>query len=189
MTGDRGYTLVEMLVALVVGALLAMAAHRGLHVLAELARRGEARLERAHNAAAVRRQLLSWIRGVPAADGWGLTGGEGAIPGSAYLEFRSRSAGPFRDEDARVRVEFEPESRSVVASATVGGAPLERIVLVRGAEGVEIRYRYDAGGVPRWTSEWTSTATLPLAVEIRIAGDSVAPLLRLPIVATVGGAI
>lgn len=163
MTGihRRGFTLIEVLVALVVTAAIALLAHGlfaaaadGGHRLA-LARR---RLDREGNARAFIREAF------------------------LALDVGADSAGPFEGEPHRVRfTTWLPvaagwnERRTMVLdardgqwAAALGGGEIDRIVLADSVTGVGLDYLLELGAGEHWVGDWHSAVSAPLAVRIRV---------------------
>lgn len=163
MTGTRrlGFTLIEVLVALVVTATIALLAHGlfaaaadGAHRL-ELARR---RLDRTGNARDVLREAF------------------------LALDVGADSAGPFEGEPHRVRfTTWLPvpggwnERRTVVLgtrdgqwTADIGTDAGERIVLADSVTAVGLDYLLDLGAGEHWVGDWHSAVSAPLAVRVRV---------------------
>jgi hypothetical protein len=55
------------------------------------------------------------------------------------------------------------------------------------ATALDARYRSALAEHGVWLPSWVSSSVLPRGIELRIEGDSVPPLLRLPVVAVMGG--
>jgi hypothetical protein len=68
-----------------------------------------------------------------------------------------------------------------------GGGGTRRVALVPEAEGLELRYYLDLGGERRWVTGWSSVVRLPEAVELRVTGERVPPLLRAPMLVALHG--
>ena len=197
-----GFTLIEVTVALTVAALLAVAAHRGLNTLAELQGRAAERRGEALQAAAIRRQLAEWLRSAYLGEEpgrWRFEGVDrrsaGGTPDDALL-FSTLQPDPFRDDAALVEIglargsghrpgliaalRYDDAAPSAIAShgSSVQG---DRFLLVPRATGLDIRYLARVEQDRWWVPSWASRVRLPDAVELRILGDEVPPLLQLPI--------
>ena len=58
------------------------------------------------------------------------------------------------------------------------------------ATGLRARYLSALSAQPVWLASWISSSILPRAVELRVeapAADSVPPLLRVPVLVSLGG--
>ncbi|HUG39514.1 MAG TPA: prepilin-type N-terminal cleavage/methylation domain-containing protein [Longimicrobiales bacterium] len=202
MTGRAGLTLLELLVALaIMGAALAggRAAFAGV---ADHRERAVRRMDEAAREALVRRAITEWLRGARVAgrDGpafQGLDGVNGDDPDDE-LSFLTTSSPLADGGDALVRLHIDrdvatPERGLVAVVATWPRAPLdpvERVELAPGAAGLHLRYLSSLGD-RRWLPGWVSATNLPLGIELTITAadpDSIAPLLRLPILAAIGAA-
>lgn len=195
----EGFTLMEMVIAIAMASVVALFVHRGLHELEEMTARAAERREAAAHAAAVRRQLVGWLRGAhlgtePAAGAFEGRDGADARVGSSddRLAFPTLAPDPFRAGEARVQLGISrgpgTSATGLVARLSYGrdnAGPL--LPLVPQATGFDVRYLFDPGDGPRWTNDWVSSARLPAAVELRLSGDSLPPLLRFPILVTLAG--
>jgi prepilin-type N-terminal cleavage/methylation domain-containing protein len=192
----RGFTLLEVLVALVAAATVALLVHRGTAEVGALAARAAERRAAAAEAAAVRRQFAGWLRGTyvdptrPDRRFEGTDGGE-ETQGGDRLRFRTSTASWGRTGSLQVALAVEPGAGLVadVVDETEPGAAAaaRRVPLVPGATGLEMRYFLDIPGDRRWVRAWSTSVRLPRAVEVRVLGDSVPPLLRAPLVVALPG--
>jgi prepilin-type N-terminal cleavage/methylation domain-containing protein len=209
-----GFTLVEVVVALTVASLLALAAYRGAAVLGELGARAAARREVVLREFAIRRQLTDWLRSAHLAtdslsavfEGHDRVTADGVA--DDVVAFPTLAPGPFRSGRVLVglRIDRDPVTpqRGVVAllvDAGGGGAAAvagrgepwagavraDTVSLVPEATGLDIRYRFHVEKNPVWFDGWISAVRLPEAAELRMLGDSVPPLLRLPVLVPIGG--
>jgi hypothetical protein len=96
--------------------------------------------------------------------------------------------------EVRLYVDRDPSTveRGFVASVREwrGAGPEERLELVPAATGLRIRYLSALSAQPVWLPSWISSSVLPRAVEMRVeapTADSVPPLLRLPLLVSLGG--
>lgn len=202
-----GFTLVEVMVALVVSTLAAMAAHTGLQVIRDSSERAAYARETAITAAAVRRQLTDWLAGAflaeqPAALFSGTTDRAMGAGGSPSLKLQTRvpsAAEPGRVELLNVVLQLEgiqgrdggvlvaeivPLDGCVVTAAIAAaesGACLRRVHLAAGVRRWSVRYLRAEQDLHMWVPEWSSRVSLPAAVQIVLEGDSVHPLLQVPL--------
>lgn len=188
----RGSALIEVVVALAIGSLVALLVHRGVRTLLEVEARAAAAREEAASAAAVRRQVVAWLNAATvegSLDSWDFEGVGGASDDGApdaSLSFVTLAPGPFEPGRTHLtlRVAREPGGASALLAIRDTLAPLsEAEVLVPGAYGLAVRYLHTVDGERTWTGTWRSSAQLPEAIEVRIFGDSIPPLLRLPVFA------
>lgn len=199
-----GFTMVEVLVALVAAGLLAATAHRGLAILADLETRAAASRERVLRAAAVRLQLTSWLRAAYVRTE--SDGGSDAPPFEGQdrfaqdgkpddvVAFVTLAPGPFHGGVARVRlgIDHDPATSMTglvarVSQERASAGPTAELALVPDATGLNARYRFDRGSGAEWFDGWLSTVQLPEAIELQVLGDSVPAMLRIPIVLPLGG--
>lgn len=209
-SGPAGFTLIEVVVALSVGALIALAAHSGLVTLSELSLRAEDLRSETLNAAAVRRQLRDWLRtsslnerpsapefaGVPRVDATGMRNDSLAVPIWSNSQTASPTAGDAMMELFVEKVSDAPGGVLVAAFASLSGDPppaggaadprnagVRRVVLMpSGVEGFSVRYLLVSGTEQSWLPAWRSRHRLPDAIEVQIFGDSLPRLLRLPLI-------
>jgi hypothetical protein len=184
----------EILVAVVLAGLLALLIHRGLGLYHELEARGVRANEQVLANVGMRGELEGWLQTAFAPTGAQETifAGE-AVPGPDGTRLdRLWFLTHLRDGPARVSLAVEGGSGLVARIGRQGrwGTPgrEDTLHLVPSATGLAIRYALDVGDRIVWTGTWSSTARLPDAVELLIEGDSVPPLVRVPIVTRMGGA-
>lgn len=189
-----GFTLPEVVVSLVLASLLALLVHRGVGEVVRLHERSAARREAAAEAAAIRRQVAAWLRGAFVAEDHPAGRFEGEDGGSSAesadrLRFRTLapgSPGPLGVELALAGAE-RGEGAGLVARVAAGEGTAEVVPLVPGARGLQARYLLDLGDELRWVDRWSSGARLPRAVELRVQGEDVPPLLRVPLLVVLSG--
>lgn len=221
-----GFTLVEVLVALAVSAIVALAAHRGAAVAGDLFARAATGREAAMRAVSVRRRIAGWLRSAYVAgpdDPRGFTGVDGTANGGVPddgIRFVTLTPGPLRHGRALVEIGIDRDPGTAeaglvadvadvapeiqrrgrtnrdrtspragsdfarTAAGASGAARRERLVLVPTATGLAVRHRLTVGDEVRWFDGWASNVQLPEAVEVRIIGDSLPPLLARPILVT-----
>ncbi|HEY8468375.1 MAG TPA: prepilin-type N-terminal cleavage/methylation domain-containing protein [Longimicrobiales bacterium] len=176
--GRRGFTLVELLVALAVAGVVALTAQQVLAAALDARARSSTQRELALSAAARRAALESWLRAatlsVPDAPFVGRPGGDAAWPADE-LAFVVADAGALYPGAHRIRVWLGRDPAAAASGLIaellplpVGLAPADTLVLAPAAARLRIRY-LDAPGV--WVDAWDSEAAgrLPLAVELSIA--------------------
>lgn len=194
LTGNRGFTLVEILVAVAITGLVALLLHRSLAELHRLGDRAAAARSRGAQSAAVRRQITSWLRGVyvdPMSGVIRFDGIDGVASsgGGDRLAFWTTADGLDGGGPSQVSLEIEPGVGLVayVADRTMSITPdPRRVVLAPGADRLEARYYVELGLERVWLPTWSSAVTTPVAVELRILGRDVAPLLRIPVLVGYG---
>lgn len=203
-----GLSLAEVVVALAIASLVALAAHATVGTITDLGGRSRDYLEETLRAVAVRREITHWLRGaylyqVPEAPFFeGFDEGELGGGSPASMAFPSVSPDPFAMHRSVVTIGIArgAEVPRGVAAAVVRypdraqysgfsspsvepGPPFGAwMLLVPGAESLEVRYLPPRGQGTEWLRGWISGVELPAAVELRILGDSVPDLLRVPIV-------
>ncbi|MET0395701.1 MAG: hypothetical protein ABW277_02635, partial [Longimicrobiaceae bacterium] len=142
------------------------------------------------HATAVRRQLVAWLNAAVvegSLDAWDFEGTPGVTEEGApdaAVSFITLAPGPFEPGRAHLTLRIaREEAQGVPALVAVrdspGATPPE--VLVPRATGLAARYLHTVDGERTWTEAWRSSAQLPEAIELRIFGDSIPPILRLPV--------
>lgn len=194
----RGFTLIEVLVALAIAGVTVLAVHAGIRTVFDLEATARAEGERSARALAVRRQLADWLRAVD------VSGGAGARP----LTIRDRRRdgrpddellvttlrpSPFRVGRTPLRLYIDREPGTfedgLVAELEDREGMRQRHELAPAAEGLDLRFLLRIEHEGEWLDTWRSGTQLPRAIEIRLFGDSLPPLLRAPvIVSLVAGA-
>lgn len=175
----RGFTLVELLVALAVAGIVALAAQQVLATALDARARSRTQRELALSAATRRAALEAWLRAatlsVPGVSFIGRPGGDVGWPADE-LVFAVADAGALYPGPHRIRVWVDrnpalaPDDGLIVELLPLpaGGAPADTLVLAPAAARLRIRY-LDAPGV--WVDAWDAeeVGRLPLAIELRIA--------------------
>lgn len=157
---SRGFTLLEVLIALVIGAMLALVAGRTASFVMQTNGRMQAAAEeqdRAMNAERWLREALRLTSASPQAEFVGLP---------AMLESNALiRTGDGWWEPARLRIAVE-------AGSLVGRMRDERLVLRTGVRGVEMDYLIEPGADSRWVNTWLSSSATPVAVRLRLRRDT-----------------
>jgi prepilin-type N-terminal cleavage/methylation domain-containing protein len=198
---DGGFTLLEMMVALVVAGIVVLAAHAAISLASDVAARRTSAAEPVLRGHAARRMLEGWLRSAT------LEGGALVAidrrDGDQQLDevaFTTADGGALFPGRARVRLWVNRDSRSLrtgllaelLASGLGYEALPETVSIAPFARGVALRYRVRLDGRSAWVDAWTSDRQLPEAVELRISGPGGsldprdAPLLYLPLIVPLG---
>ena len=190
--GRAGFTILELMVALVVSAMVLAVAYAAVHQATE----GAARLRRERAASlagpAARAAMEGWLRAATGAAGQPFVG-----------HHRPSLGGPDRDDvsfavlDAGVlwpgphRITLRIGDAGTAAPGLVAElvslrnvAPAETVKVAVGATSLSLRYRTrdgQRGAAPRWSDLPPAAGELPGAVELRVAGAGVDPVLALPL--------
>lgn len=194
----RGFTLVEVLAALVLGGMVAAAVVGGVRSLTTWASASRERAREANRAGARRAQIVDWLAAAaPPA---------GAL--DATLRFRNRTTpdgraddelswptlapGPFGSGRTRIRlfVDRDPTTaeRGLVGELSDGGSPgVRRVELAAAVDALDARFLASGPAGGAWSGDWGSARQLPRAVELRLDGDQVPRVLRAPVVVTWSG--
>jgi prepilin-type N-terminal cleavage/methylation domain-containing protein len=157
---ETGFTLVEVLVALMLGSLVTLMAHAVFTAVIDASARAEAEWQRLHVTANARRLLTKLI-------------GNAVVGPSPAEEFRGQRhelAFCAWDTDRRGRV----VRRNVRVALRNGAVVLEgleygAVHLAGYSTGLDIDYLSGAGAGAAWLIAWSSSASAPAAIRLRIA--------------------
>jgi prepilin-type N-terminal cleavage/methylation domain-containing protein len=192
---EAGFTLVEVMVALVVAGLVLGAAYGVLGAVAGARARAVDARSAALPGPAARATLDGWLRSaaIPGeSDPFvGIHRG-GAVPDDA-LAFTVEDGGVLYPGPRRIRLWVE-RGRGLLAEVAPlrrGGDPTDTLELARAAAGMRLRFLTRAREQPAWVNAWISDTALPEAVELTLvpapeaAADpragGLARVLRLPL--------
>lgn len=198
--GPSGFTLIEMVVALTLAGSVALLVHLSVAVASDLSRATGGEDAEVRHAAAVRRQIASWLRETrPGSDSSGrsfrvtdhVAGGD---PDDELVMSVFRSdplgAGP---AVVRLMIDRDPSTPeaglvAVLERPAGAGDSLSTLPLVPEATGLDVEVLFTVSGERRWFRGWNSLVQLPEAVRVHVSGDSVPALLQRPLpVAFAGG--
>ena len=202
----RGFTLIEMLVALAVSGIVVVGAHAALAALRDGSERARATRQRALASANIRLTLDAWLRATTFV--FEPTRPVSAPDASDELVIAVHDAGAVRPGPHRLRLWVDPASASARAGLRAELAPLadpsappETIPVWDGPIVLEIRYLVRTPAGRRWLRGWTPDAGPPEAIELAIRGPAptrlggpleeatLPALLELPIAAPVQGTV
>lgn len=188
-----GFTILELIVALVVTGMALATAYGSLQVATDATARLRTERRAALAAPAARLALDGWLRSATLAGSLapfaGVHRAAPDAPPSDEVSFAVLDAGALHPGPHRVRLfvaqSADPGRRGLLAELApvrrgLAAAP-ETLQVSREATGLAIRYLVRAGTRPHWVSEWLSDRELPAAVELRALGIGVEPLLGLPL--------
>lgn len=193
---EAGFTLLEVLVALTLTGIVALLIHVGFGTTADLTAMVAERDSVTARSATVRQQILAWVGGAyvtgPDQPSFSVSDGRSGTLHDDHLVVPTRSSGPFSDRPAVVRLRVEREGstgRGLIAELAGHRPPgsSERLELVPEATGLDVRVLYEMNQRREWFSGWNSLVQLPDAVELRLSGDSLPNLLRMPMLAVLPG--
>jgi prepilin-type N-terminal cleavage/methylation domain-containing protein len=159
--GDRrGFTLIEVIVALTIGALVVLVAHQLFAAVAERGRTlvaARTTLDRTANAHRwLQAMFLSLDVGTDAAGGF-----DGRPEHATFSTWLLTPDGWFE----RRQVALSADQARLEAAVTPG-AP---IALVDSVADLQLDYLLEPGAESRWVREWVSPVSAPVAVRMRIA--------------------
>jgi prepilin-type N-terminal cleavage/methylation domain-containing protein len=156
---ERGFTLVEVLVAITIGALVVLVAHQLFGAVAERGRSFIAARTRLDRSANARRWLDATFLSLDVG-----TEGAGAFEGRpdrvAFTAWLLTSDGWFE----RRLVSLARESERLVAAVTPG----QPIGLMDSLTDLQFDYLLEPGAESRWVREWVSPVSAPVAMRMRI---------------------
>ena len=186
--GMAGFTLVEVMVAIVIGGLVTLTAAATATAVPDLASGADIRLNETLRTVAVRRQIRDWLTASYATGDSAFAGEflgyDGPVPGSDALRFQTLNADPLLPGRALLSIAIaEPGSgeKGLVAIITPDRGRSVTLPLAPEATGLEVQYLYLISGNPRWFDGWSSSVERPAAVRLQLSGAGLPELLQLPI--------
>lgn len=196
----RGYTLLELAVALAVGGLAMTAGYAALTSLVDRRARAEEATREVSRAHHLRSSLSDWLAGailetrVVSAGFRGASGARDDLPDDE-LTFLTSSRTPLGDGTTIVRLYVARTAAGSVAGlaaefAEWQGPRRQTIILDPAVAGLAIRYASGSFSATGWVADWESTTVLPGGVQVTLRAaphDSLAALLRQPIVVALEG--
>lgn len=160
MRRDGGFTLIEALVALTIGALVVLLAHQVFAAVADRGRTLLAARESLDRTMNARRWLaatfLSLDVGMESAGGF-----DGRMDRMAFATWQRTADGWFE----RRGIVLSREGDRLMTVVTPG-AP---VALMDDVDAVAFDYLLEPGAEARWVREWMSPVSAPVAVRMRIA--------------------
>jgi prepilin-type N-terminal cleavage/methylation domain-containing protein len=150
----RGFTLIEVIVALALAGTVIVVAHRIFTGVADGARAVAAARETLDRSANARRWLKATFLSLEPPF-------EGHVNRVSFTSWQLVPGGWFEQRPTQLLV---GDSRFLGA---IGG---ERLQLANGVSDVAFDYLLDPGANTKWVREWISPVSAPLAVRLRIAG-------------------
>lgn len=186
----RGFTLVEVMVALAVAGMALAAAYAVLASVADARTRAAAGRSAALAGPAARATLEGWLRAAALAEEddafLGTPGGAPERPLDA-LDFAVEDGGALHPGPRTVRLFVDPERGLLAVLAPRDAWSAERpdtLAVAPAAGGLAARYRTRLRGRPAWVRAWRSDDELPEGVELTLhpaPGAELPPVLRLPL--------
>jgi prepilin-type N-terminal cleavage/methylation domain-containing protein len=193
-------TLLELIVALSITGVILTVGYGALGSIVDHRAAAGTRIDAVSRSAAQRRALLDWLEGArltvdqEGPQFRGLDGTAGALPDDE-LTFLTTAATPLGTAESVVRLYVDrdtltPERGLTAELWTWHSLPRSRVEIEPRAGGLELHYTTRMLGRSEWLPSWISSTVLPAGVEMALTpqdGDTLPPLLRLPIVAAIGG--
>jgi prepilin-type N-terminal cleavage/methylation domain-containing protein len=166
-----GFTLVELLVALLISALVVIAAYAAVRIASEADARRSTAAAPVLAEQATRSALEGWLRAasVAVAPFIGEDHRAGALEVDE-LTLGVTDGGFLHPGPARLRLRADPRRggvRAELVSSERGRERVTDLLLVPGARGLSLRYRTRVGGRDMWVDSWQSDVELPAAVQVR----------------------
>ena len=188
-------TLLELIVGLTITGLVVTAGFAAVAALGDRRAQLDAVMDSIAHDANARAEIIAWVGGssLVVDEGGpqfrGLDGFRGDTPDD-QLTFLTTSQTPLGAGTVLVRLyidrnEATPERGLTAAFAEWRGTATTRVEIDPRVQGLEIRYLSRIHIRQGWLPSWISSTLMPAGVELRAlpaAGDSLPPLLRLPIV-------
>lgn len=196
----RGMTLLELIVGITVTGMAVTAGMAAVAALADRRLQIETAAAETSRAAAQRAEIIAWLAGarLMADEGGpqfnGLDGMFNHLP-SDEVTLLTTSPTPLGAGDIIVHLYIDRDSATreqglVARFAKWPGGRTARLELDSSVAGMDIRYLSGVLGPRAWLPSWISSTLVPAAAEIRLiaaTGDSLPPLLRLPILVPLRG--
>ena len=195
-----GMTLIELLVAITVTGMALSAGYGALSWMSLARQRAEESTDAVWRAAAVRRTITTWLAGATLsvtpgdADFRGVDGERDHLDDDA-LTFRTTAPTPLGTAETVVTLMIDrdddtPEKGFVARLSEPHGARHATVELDPRAVALDARYLSGISGTAGWGTSWISTSVLPRGVRLSVSaarGDSLPPLLRVPMVVAFAG--
>ncbi len=177
--GTSGFTLIELMVALLITSVIVATAHAGMTVVSDAWTRSRAARDPVHRGASARALLQGWLRSATLLEGDATFRGihnRHAGRAADKLSFVAADGGPLRRGPHHVRLWIDSDPATprrgllaeVVPFGTRGATPAETLTVAPAAVGLALRYRATTEGREHWMIEWQTADRLPRAVELRI---------------------
>lgn len=154
MSDRRGFTLIEVLVALAISGLVIVAAHRVFSGVADGAQAVAVARERLDGQANGRRWLKATFLSLESPF-------EGRLTRASFMSWQMSSGGWFEQKPTILQQTGDR------LTGTVAGQTLD---LADGVTAVAFDYLLEPGAETTWVREWVSPVSAPLAVRLRITG-------------------
>ena len=199
----RGFTLLELAVALAVGGIAISAGYAALAALVDQRGRIDAATRETSHAFTLRSALAAWLAGAkfePRGSSGaylGIDGAHGASDGlpDDQVTFLTAARTPAGDGATIVRLYVARTVTGAPAGLAADftrppGAGRQTVILDSTIAGLDVRYAPGLFGRQGWTTAWLASEPLPAGVQLTLYAaphDSLTPLLRPPIVVTLEG--
>ena len=160
MRSRRGFTLIEVLVALTLGSMVVLAAHAAFGGALD----ASARLDEHRLTLAAELRGRAWLTRAAASldpSSPGSVGFDGSPNAMRFSTWLRKDDGRFVLQSVAV----EARHGKLEAAAAGGGAMLAQLADV---EGVTFDYLLESGAESRWVQAWHSPVSAPVAVRLRL---------------------
>lgn len=154
MSANRGFTLIEVMIAMTIAAFVVVAAHQVFGGVADGAKAVEFARESLDRDTNGRRWLKAAFLSLE-------TPFEGRADHASFISWQLTAGGW-----------FEPKQTSLLLSGNrfVVRSGNDTFELRHGVTSVSFDYLLEPGAETKWVSEWVSSVSAPLAVRLRLAG-------------------
>jgi prepilin-type N-terminal cleavage/methylation domain-containing protein len=194
-TARAGMTLIEVVVAIGLASIVMTIGYAGFNAVMW---QQERLTHSSHDARAalVRRTLAEWLNGavlIPGSHSAAFRGVDGQHEGRDVdqIQFTTSATTPAASRNTVVRLYIDEDTATnerglVVELREYATSKMQRLELEPHAMSLDARFASRLLPQRDWLPSWISSSVLPDRVEIRIDGDSVHPLIKLPFLVTLG---
>lgn len=204
MSARRGVTVLELMIALPIVALIAGIGTATLGLMTREERYRRDASERVVRSLAVRRTIVAWLEGAHAGGGASISAvasGFQVIDKSQagreadMVIFTTTAPTPLGTGETTIVLYVDADSRTPEVGLTAEltswpGGPSARLQLDSTVVALSARCLTNLLGGRRWVSSWMSPSVLPRAIELQLRSarkDALSPALQMPIVVAMEG--
>lgn len=197
-TDRQGMTLLELVVALTITGIAVSVGYAAFATALDHRARAEAVLAEDLRAANLRRMLGEWLAGarLTLEEGPGFRGLDGSYgmgpvaEADDMLTILTTAPTPIAAAQVVLSLRIDRDSLTPATGLVADLRPWpsgvgKTVELSAEVHGLDIRYFSIPLGDRGWLGSWVSKSLLPSGIEVTLSGDSLAPLLRLPLLVPV----